>query len=90
MNMCSACFNVLHMSKMIQIRNVPDEVHRTIKQRAARAGMTMSDYLKRDLERQAAQPVMEEFGRMIREQDKPSNLSAETIVAAIHEGRDRQ
>jgi plasmid stability protein len=75
------------MPKMIQIRNVSDDVHRTIKERAARAGMTMSDYLKRDLERQARNPVMEEFGRAIREQDEPTDLSAETILAAIHEGR---
>jgi hypothetical protein len=78
------------MPKMIQIRNVPDDVHRTIKERAARAGMTMSDYLKRDLERQAGNPVMEEFGRMIREQDEPTDLSAETILAAIHEGRNNR
>jgi len=33
------------MSKMIQIRNDPDELHRTLKARAAKAGMTLSDYL---------------------------------------------
>jgi antitoxin FitA len=30
---------------MIRIRNVPDELHRTLKDRAARGGMTLSDYL---------------------------------------------
>jgi antitoxin FitA len=33
------------MSKMIQIRNVPDDLHRKLKVRAAEAGMTLSDYL---------------------------------------------
>ena len=35
--MCSAWPNVLRMSKMIQVRNVPDELHRTLKVRAASA-----------------------------------------------------
>jgi plasmid stability protein len=33
------------MSKMIQLRNVPDALHRALKARAARAGMSLSDYL---------------------------------------------
>jgi plasmid stability protein len=33
------------MSAMIQIRNVPDALHRRLKSRAARAGMSVSDYL---------------------------------------------
>jgi len=49
------------MSKMIQIRNVPDAVHRTIKARAARAGMTLSDYLTAELERLAALPTRDEM-----------------------------
>ena len=38
---------------MIQIRNVPDDVHRTLKIRAAEAGMSLSEYLLRDIERSA-------------------------------------
>jgi hypothetical protein len=37
------------MSKMIQVRNVPDRVHRQIKARAALAGMSLSDYLLAEL-----------------------------------------
>ena len=74
------------MSKMIQIRNVPDDVHRTIKARAAAAGMSLSDYLKRDLERQASLPAMEEFTRLL-QSDPPVNITTDQIVAAIHEGR---
>ena len=33
------------MSKMIQLRNVPDALHRKLKSRAAQAGMSLSDYL---------------------------------------------
>jgi len=46
--------------KMIQIRNVPDEVHRTLKMRAAAAGLSLSDYLLREIERDARQPTLEE------------------------------
>jgi plasmid stability protein len=43
------------MSKMIQIRHVPDALHRTLRARAARAGMPLSDYLRHELERSARQ-----------------------------------
>jgi len=35
--------NVMHMSKMIQVRNVPDEMHRALKMSAAAEGMSLSD-----------------------------------------------
>lgn len=38
------------MSKMIQIRHVPDALHRRLRARAALAGMSLSDYLRRELE----------------------------------------
>ena len=38
------------MAKMIQIRHVPDALHRRLRSRAALAGMTLSDYLRRELE----------------------------------------
>jgi plasmid stability protein len=49
------------MSKMIQIRNVPDELHRTLKVRAAKAGMTLSDYLLSEIEQIAEKPTMKEW-----------------------------
>lgn len=39
------------MSKMIQIRHVPDALHRRLRASAAMAGMTLSDYLRQELER---------------------------------------
>jgi hypothetical protein len=41
------------MSKMIQIRHVPDALHRRLRNRAMLAGMTLSDYLRRELEASA-------------------------------------
>jgi plasmid stability protein len=49
------------MSKMVQIRNVPDGLHRKLKVRAAEAGQTLSDYLLAELERLAARPTREEM-----------------------------
>jgi plasmid stability protein len=49
------------MSKMIQIRNVPDDLHRILKVRAAREGMTLSDYLLSEIELVAEKPTMKEW-----------------------------
>jgi len=38
------------MSKVVQVRNVPDEVHAALVTRAAAAGMSLSDYVLRQLE----------------------------------------
>jgi hypothetical protein len=49
------------MSKMIQIRDVPDREHETIKSGAAREGMSLSDFIKRELERVAERPSKAEW-----------------------------
>ena len=59
--MCGACVTLLYITKMIQIRNVPDDLHRKLKVRAAREGMTLSDYLLSEVERVAAKPTMREW-----------------------------
>jgi plasmid stability protein len=50
----------------IQIRNVPPELHRKLKAQAAEAGMSLSDYLLRQVERTANTPTLEEAVRRIR------------------------
>ena len=59
--MCSTCKHVTHMPKMIQIRHVPDRLHRRLKARAAAAGMTLSDYLRLELDRVSAQLTVDEM-----------------------------
>jgi plasmid stability protein len=49
------------MSKMIQIRNVPDDLHRKLKVRAAERGMTLSDYLLGEVEQVADKPTLAEL-----------------------------
>lgn len=81
--MCYTCDNVTHMSKMIQIRNVPDEVHTELKVRAARAGMSLSDYLLKEMERVVATPSVEEYVLRMstRERHRWSESPAEMIRA---------
>jgi plasmid stability protein len=45
---------------MIQVRGVPERVHNTLKSRAAREGMSPSDFIKKELERMAERPSMHE------------------------------
>ncbi len=49
------------MSKMVQVRNVPDAIHRKLKARAALAGMPISDFLLREIERIVEKPTQAEL-----------------------------
>ena len=60
---------------MIQIRNVPNELHRRLKARAALAGMTLSDYLLHEIRRVAERPSLEEL-RIKLEQRSAAELAA--------------
>lgn len=86
-DMSGARSNVLHMSKMIQIRNVPDELHRNLKQRAALAGMSMSDYIKRELDRKSRKSTIKEIGARSRGRSAGSTLTTQKIVDIIRESR---
>ncbi|HET9677719.1 MAG TPA: hypothetical protein VFP21_09470 [Solirubrobacterales bacterium] len=86
-DMSAARSNVLHMSKMIQIRNVPDELHRDLKMRAALAGMSMSDYIKRELSRKSRKSTIKEIGARSRGRSAGSTLTTQKIVDIIRESR---
>lgn len=82
------CAHVIHMSVMIQIRNVPESLHREAKARAAREGLSLSDYAKRALEREVGQPTVEELTERIRALGRiEGNFDA---AAIIREERDRE
>jgi len=71
------------MSASIQIRNVPEQLHRRLKSRAAKAGMSLSDYLLRKIREIAERPTIEEFRARLHERP-PVTLSrspAEVIRA---------
>jgi len=85
--MSSTRSNVVHMSKMIQIRNVPDDLHRDLKKRAALAGMSMSDYIKRELDRKSRKSTIKEIRERSRGRSAGSTLSTQKIVDIIRESR---
>jgi plasmid stability protein len=68
---------------MIQIRNVPESLHRELKARAARAGMTLSDYLLDLIRRGAERPEPAVLRQRIRERAavNPSEAPAEAVRA---------
>ncbi len=71
------------MSVMIQIRNVPNELHRRLKARAALAGMTLSDYLLKEVRTSAEQPTLEELRARIEQRSvvTPTVSPAELVRA---------
>ncbi len=73
---------------MIQIRNVPEETHRRLKARAALEGMSMSDYILRELRRLAEKPTLEELRARIAEQPKVE--LRESAAEAVRTIRDAQ
>lgn len=75
------------MSRSIQIRNVPDDVHRTLRARAAAAGLSLSDYLLEDITRLAERPPVADVIR--RAASRSGGAEAELIVEAVRSGRDR-
>jgi antitoxin FitA len=65
------------MSKNIQLRNVPGALHRTLKARAARAGMSLSDYLLAEITEMAERPTLAEFRQRLH-QRKPVAAQIDT------------
>ncbi len=54
------------MGKLVQVRDVPEQVHRTLKARAAQAGISLSDYLRGELALSASRPTPDEVLRRLR------------------------
>lgn len=74
------------MSKMIQLRNVPESLHRTLKARAALAGMSLSDYLLDEIRRSAERPTLLELRERLKRRS-PVTLRLPT-TEAIRKERD--
>jgi hypothetical protein len=76
------------MSKMVQIRDVPDDVHKILKSRAAREGMSLSDFVKRELKRAAERPSMLEWLERT-QQAKPisSRISPAQVIRELRDSR---
>jgi plasmid stability protein len=79
------CKYVLNTSKMIQIRNVPEGLHRQLKARAAMAGMSLSDYLLGEMRRVAERPTLVEL--RVRLRSRPQVAPATSPVRAVRAER---
>jgi len=74
------------MAKMIQLRHVPDALHRQLKARAAMSGLSLSDFLIREARKIAEQPTPEEMReRLIRRDPYRGKISP---TAVLREERD--
>jgi len=71
------------MSKMIQVRNVPDTLHRRLKARAALAGMSLSDFLLMEIRKVAEKPTPEEMLERLRRRRpvEPAEKPADAVRA---------
>lgn len=85
--MCITCDYTVRMSKMIQIRNVPDEVHRKLKVRAAAEGMTLSDLLGREARRLAERPTIDELRERVLRRERV--VTQVTSAQAVREAREQ-
>lgn len=76
------------MPKMIQLRNVPDDLHRKLKVRAATAGLSLSDYVTREVREAADRPTNEEIRQRLA--SLPVQHSKISPANVIREERDRR
>jgi len=76
------------MTRMVQIRNMPEPMHRKIKARAAEAGMTLSDYLLRELKEVAEHPTREEIVKRLAERERFQPKTSPAMV--LREERKRR
>jgi plasmid stability protein len=69
------------MSKMIQLRNVPEALHRKLKARAALEGMSLSEYLLGEVRRAAERPSLSELRQRLAQRTpvKPSVSPAQAL-----------
>lgn len=76
------------MSKMVQIRNMPDEMHRILKSRAAAQGLSLSDYLVQELRKSAELPTLQEWLQRVRSRTPVTpDISSEDAVRAERDAR---
>ncbi|MGO4880316.1 MAG: hypothetical protein ACLP59_05780 [Bryobacteraceae bacterium] len=78
------------MPTMIQLRHVPDDLRRKLKARAATEGMSLSDYLVREIAKLAEKPTMREIAERLA-RHKPVHLKTDPVkvLRDVRDGRDR-
>jgi plasmid stability protein len=76
------------MTTMIQIRNVPDALHRRLKSRAALAGMSLSGYLLGEIRQVAERPTLDELRARL--ERRPGMIPSVAPAEVVRAERDRQ
>ena len=86
--MWATCNYLINMSKMIQLRHVPDALHRQLKARAALSGLPLSDYLIREVRKIAEQPTADEMRERLRRRGPFAGKTSPTdVVRSERDGR---
>lgn len=75
------------MVRSIQIRNVPDDIHRTLRARAAANGQSLSEYLLADITRLADRPPIGDV--LLRASQRSGGVEVRAIMEAVRTGRER-
>jgi plasmid stability protein len=71
---------------MIQIRNVPEDIHRKLKVRAAERGQTLTDYLLEIVRIEAEQPTLEELAARVKSREPVDiPISSAEIIRELRE-----
>jgi plasmid stability protein len=78
----------MRMPKMIRIRNVPNALHRRLKSRAALAGMSLSDYLLKEVREVADRPTLDELRARL--QSRPAVTPPVAPAEAVRAERDHR
>jgi plasmid stability protein len=76
------------MSKMIQLRNVPDPIHRRLKAKAAMEGVSLSELLFREVRKLAERPTLEEMRKRL--EARPIRTFKRSPTELLREERDRR
>jgi len=79
-------FYAIGMGVMVQLRNVPEALHRRLKSRAALAGMSLSDYLLNEIRQAAERPTIDELRTRLR--SRPETALSEPPAEAVRAERD--
>lgn len=86
-DMWRTCVHATSMGTMIQIRNVPEALHRRLKSRAALAGMSLSDYLLSEIRQVAERPTIDELRARLR--SRAETAPVRSPAEAVRAERDR-
>jgi len=73
------------MSKTVQIRDIDDDIYAALTRRAAEAGLTVPELLRREIARLASRPSVDEW--LERTRRRPSTISRAEVVEALEEIR---